>query len=166
VADLDRASRFMQELVAGGVYFALDDFGVGYSSLFYLARVPVDALKIDRSFIRDLPGDHRSETTVRAIIALAHALDLHVVAEGIETREQMQHVKLLGCDTLQGYWLGRPMPAADLEALLARNAPIMEVRNAAPSRQSSLPARGSAAVPGSRTTSSSRFGYRPDARRK
>ncbi|MGA8262597.1 MAG: EAL domain-containing protein, partial [Arenicellales bacterium] len=120
VADFDRATEFMEELVALGVRFALDDFGVGYSSLSYLSRLPVHALKIDRSFIRDLQQDPRNEATVKAIVALARALDLHVVAEGIETREQMDNVMRLGCDTLQGFWLGRPMPAGDLETLLAR----------------------------------------------
>jgi len=120
IADLDSGSRFMEELVADGVLFALDDFGVGYSSLSYLARLPVQALKIDRSFTRELGRDLRSEATIRAIVALAQALEIHVVAEGIETHEQMEHAKLLGCDTLQGFWLGRPMPAAELEALLRR----------------------------------------------
>lgn len=121
IADLDRGSRFMEELVAEGVYFALDDFGVGYSSLSYLGRLPVHALKIDRSFIRDLDSDSRSgTTTIKAIVALAHAMDLRVVAEGIEHHEQMEQVRRLGCDTLQGFLLGRPMPAHELEALLAR----------------------------------------------
>lgn len=130
IADLDRGSQFIEELVAEGVYFALDDFGVGYSSLSYLSRLPVHALKIDRSFMRDLRSDPRSESTIRAIVALAHALELHVVAEGIEEREQMEHVKRLGCDTLQGFWLGRPMPAAELEALLASRESIAAVREA------------------------------------
>lgn len=128
ISDLDHGSRFMEELVAEGVYFALDDFGVGYSSLSYLGRLPVHALKIDRSFIRDLQVDIRSETTIKAIVALAHALDLHVVAEGIETREQMEHTRRLGCDTLQGFLLGRPMPAADLEKLLGRRESLEMLR--------------------------------------
>lgn len=118
VDDLDLATEFIEELVAVGVRFALDDFGVGYSSLSYLSRLPVHTLKIDRSFIRDLHEDPRSETTITAIVALAHALKLHVVAEGIETAEQMEHVKRLGCDTLQGFWLGRPMPPGELRSLL------------------------------------------------
>lgn len=131
IADLDRGSQFMEELVAEGVYFALDDFGVGYSSLSYLGRLPVHALKIDRSFIRDLRDDTRGETTIKAIVALAHALDLHVVAEGIETRQQMAHTRRLGCDTLQGFLLGRPMPAADLEELLGRRECLEMLREAA-----------------------------------
>lgn len=123
IADLDRATEFMDELVAVGVRFALDDFGVGYSSLSYLGRLPVQMLKIDRSFIRDLESDSRSEATVKAIVALAHALELHVVAEGIETSAQMERVKQLGCDTLQGFRLGRPMPAKSLDALLTRREP-------------------------------------------
>ncbi|HSH42033.1 MAG TPA: EAL domain-containing protein [Arenicellales bacterium] len=129
IADLERGSRLMEELVADGVHFALDDFGVGYSSLSYLARLPVHALKIDRSFIRDLGRDLRGEATIRAIVALARALGLHVVAEGIETRELMEHAKFLGCDTLQGFWLGRPMPAAELESLLRRPETLAAVRD-------------------------------------
>lgn len=128
IADLDRGSQFMEELGAEGVYFALDDFGVGYSSLSYLGRLPVHALKIDRSFIRDLEKDPRSETTIKAIVALAHALDLRVVAEGIERAEQLEQVRRLGCDALQGFLLGRPMPAGDLEALLGRRASLDMIR--------------------------------------
>lgn len=120
IADLDRGSQFMEELVAEGVYFALDDFGVGYSSLSYLGRLPVQTLKIDRSFIRDLHNDARSEATIKAIVALAHALELLVVAEGVEIPAQLEAARRLGCDTLQGFLLGRPMPAADLAALLEK----------------------------------------------
>lgn len=132
ISDLDRGTRFMNELVAEGVYFALDDFGVGYSSLSYLGHLPVHSLKIDRSFISELlnDSDSRSETTIKAIVGLAHALELHVVAEGIETRGQMEHAKRLGCDTLQGFWLGRPMPARDFEVLLARRERQTAVRDA------------------------------------
>lgn len=119
ISDLDHATQFMEELVAEGVKFALDDFGVGYSSLSYLGRLPVYSLKIDRSFVRELQDDPRGESTIKAIVALAHALKLNVVAEGIETREQMEHIKSLGCDTLQGFYLGRPMPAEDLHEVLA-----------------------------------------------
>jgi len=119
IADLDYATQFMEELVAEGVKFSLDDFGVGYSSLSYLGRLPVHSLKIDRSFVRDLRDDPRGESTIKAVVALAHALDLNVTAEGIETTEQLEHVKQLGCDCLQGFLLGRPMPADELGSLLA-----------------------------------------------
>jgi len=118
ITDLANASQVMEELGAFGVHFALDDFGVGYSSLSYLGSLPVQALKIDRSFLRGLRSGSPNETTIKAISALAHALDLHVVAEGIETPEQLEHVKTLGCDTLQGFYLARPMPGHELEMLL------------------------------------------------
>lgn len=128
IADLDHATRFIEELVAEGIKFALDDFGVGYSSLSYLGRLPVDSLKIDRSFVRDLDEDgSRGEPTIRTIVALAHALNLTVVAEGVETVEQMEQVKRLGCDTLQGFLLGKPMPADDLGGLMARSGSLSVV---------------------------------------
>ncbi|MDZ7839523.1 MAG: EAL domain-containing protein [Gammaproteobacteria bacterium] len=127
IADLDRGSKFMEELVAEGVYFALDDFGVGYSSLSYLGRLPVHTLKIDRSFVSGLQKDARSESTVKAIVALAHALELHVVAEGVELREQLESAIRLGCDTVQGFLLARPMPAAELAALLDKRQSMGEV---------------------------------------
>lgn len=120
IADLVNASQFMEELGTYGVQFALDDFGVGYSSLSYLGRLPVQTLKIDRSFVRDLQPGSRGEATIKGIVALAHALGLHVIAEGIETSTQLEHVARLGCDTAQGFYLARPMPARELEAMLAR----------------------------------------------
>jgi EAL domain-containing protein (putative c-di-GMP-specific phosphodiesterase class I) len=128
IGDLDRATGFMDDLGASGVKFALDDFGVGYSSLSYLARLPVQIVKIDRSFIRDIRYDPRSEATIRAMVALGHALELHVTAEGIETLQILQHVKRLCCDSLQGFWLGKPMPADDLEAVLFRGEYVAELR--------------------------------------
>lgn len=124
IADLDRASAFMDELAADGVRFALDDFGVGYSSLSYLERLPVHAVKLDQSFVRNPEFDPRNATTIRAIVALAHALDLEVVAEGIETSRQAARLCELGCDLLQGFLSGRPMPAAELATLLSRREPL------------------------------------------
>jgi len=104
-----------------GVNIVIDDFGTGYSSLGYLARLPIQALKIDRSFIADLPGDRNANTLVSTIISLAHSLQLTVVAEGVETEEQVELLHRLGCDEMQGYVFSKPLAFDDLSALL-RNA--------------------------------------------
>jgi EAL domain-containing protein (putative c-di-GMP-specific phosphodiesterase class I) len=111
-----------------GVRFAIDDFGTGYSSLSHLRNLPVDCVKIDRSFIKDLEtGADGCTTLVRGIIALAHSLRLQVVAEGVETAQQLALLKALGCDVNQGFYLHRPMSVESLEELLrttaARGAP-------------------------------------------
>ncbi len=93
-------------------------FGTGYSSLSYLRRFPLDALKVDRSFVRDLEGDRTNQEVVRAVIDLAHALGLKVVAEGVETQSQRDCLRALGCDTMQGYFFSPAVSAEKLEALL------------------------------------------------
>lgn len=102
-----------------GVTIAVDDFGTGYSSLNYLRRFPVDRLKIDRSFICEMTVDRHSAAIVKAIITLAHALDLRVVAEGVESEQQLLMLRDCGCDEIQGYIYRRPMPHTDFEAFLA-----------------------------------------------
>jgi EAL domain-containing protein (putative c-di-GMP-specific phosphodiesterase class I) len=107
--------RCSAEVIAGlhaiGVTLAVDDFGTGYSSLEFLRRIPVQELKIDRSFITEMVTDSRDVSIVQSVIELAHALDMHVVAEGIETRGALRQLIDLGCDQGQGYYLGRPVPA-------------------------------------------------------
>jgi diguanylate cyclase (GGDEF)-like protein len=111
----------LEHLRRAGVHISIDDFGTGYSSLSYLKRFPINTLKIDRSFIQDVSKDRDDAAIVRAIIGLAHNLRLTVVAEGVETRQQLQFLQLLGGDEYQGYYLSKPLPAAEFEKFLQAN---------------------------------------------
>ncbi|PKV44711.1 diguanylate cyclase/phosphodiesterase [Janthinobacterium sp. 61] len=108
--------ELMRRLQETGIHLSIDDFGTGYSSMSYLKRLPIDQLKIDRSFVHDLPGE--GEAIVTAIIAMAHSLHLKVVAEGVETVQQVEFLRKAGCDNVQGFFFARPMTAAQLTALL------------------------------------------------
>ena len=125
--DEDEASRCLEELKRLGLRVALDDFGTGYSSLSYVKRFPVDSLKTDRSFVRDVAHDPDAQAIVTAIIAMAHQLGLEVVGEGVETEAQERFLREHGCDELQGYRYGQPVPAAEIARMLMPPAP--EPRN-------------------------------------
>jgi len=118
----EAASAVLSELKALGVNIAIDDFGAGYSSLTYLKHFPIDLLKIDRSFIRDLSTDPDDAAIAKAIIALAHSLDLKVVAEGVETPEQRAFLLQHGCDSVQGHYYSVPMKASELVPVLRRGS--------------------------------------------
>jgi EAL domain-containing protein (putative c-di-GMP-specific phosphodiesterase class I) len=98
-----------------GITLFIDDFGTGYSSLGYLKKLPVDAVKIDKSFVIDMLSDTDSATIVRSTIGLAHDLDLKVVAEGVENQAVLDELALLGCDVAQGYHIGKPAPAEQFD---------------------------------------------------
>ena len=117
--NMEAGAHTLHRLSQLGIHLAIDDFGTGYSSMAYLRQLPMRRLKIDRSFIKDLPRNEHSRTIVNAIVALAHGLGLHITAEGVETPEQAQYLVRQGCDVLQGYLFARPMPLAQLQALLA-----------------------------------------------
>jgi len=118
--DPDHAIRVMRALCDAGMRIAIDDFGTGYSSLAYLRRFPVGALKIDRSFVKDMSSEKGDATIVRTIIEMAHSLGFTVIAEGVETEEQANFLRLLRCEHAQGYLFAKPMPAEDLLRFLAK----------------------------------------------
>jgi EAL domain-containing protein (putative c-di-GMP-specific phosphodiesterase class I) len=117
----ETAARKMQYLRSIGLHVALDDFGTGYSSLAYLTHFPCYCLKIDKSFVDNITTDENSVRVVRAIIHLAHGLGMVALAEGVETPEQLAQLQDMGCDQVQGYLLGKPMPQAALRDVIARN---------------------------------------------
>ena len=115
----------MTTLKAWGIGFSLDDFGTGFSSLSYLKRLPLDQLKIDQSFVRDLLSDANDVAIARTIVTLAHSLGLSVIAEGVENEAQRDCLSLQGCHAYQGYLFGRPLPITDFEQLL-QAAPLVQ----------------------------------------
>ena len=123
--DPDKAIERLLELKMMGIKVAIDDFGTGYSSLNYLKRFPIDTLKIDRSFVSDLCKDPHDTAIVRAIITLGHALDLTVIAEGVETREQLESLTELECDVVQGFLFSKALSSEDFEELLIAQGQAM-----------------------------------------
>ena len=114
----EMAAETLHKLSDMGVHLSIDDFGTGYSSLSYLKRFPINTLKIDRSFVRDITTDSDDAAIAKAVIALAHSMKLKVIAEGVETAEQLHFLREQRCDQIQGYYLSRPLAAAEIETLL------------------------------------------------
>jgi EAL domain-containing protein (putative c-di-GMP-specific phosphodiesterase class I) len=116
MSDPERAQQVVTELHAMGLQVAIDDFGTGFSSLAYLKHFPVQVLKLDRSFIRGLPSDRGDAAITQAVVAMAHRLNMRVVAEGVETQAQLRFLRHIGCDVVQGYFTGRPLAPEVLSA--------------------------------------------------
>ena len=116
--NIDFTISVLDEFKRNGISLSIDDFGTGYSSLSYLKRFAVDNLKIDISFIRDITTDPDTASIITAIIAMAHSLKIKTIAEGVETEEQWKFLRLLKCDTIQGYYFYKPLPALEVEKLL------------------------------------------------
>lgn len=119
INDLESSRATLGSLKDLGVTVAIDDFGTGYCSLAYLKRLPLHVLKIDRTFVSGLPDDLNDLAIVEAITLLAHKLDLQVIAEGVETAAQLETLRALGCDMVQGYYLSKPVPLDRLESAAA-----------------------------------------------
>jgi EAL domain-containing protein (putative c-di-GMP-specific phosphodiesterase class I) len=122
LADIDQTQAMLAQLDALGVELAIDDFGTGYSSLARLRQLPVKALKVDQSFVAEIDTDRRSAALVRGLTSLARALDMVVIAEGVERPEQLAVLAQLGCEAAQGYHLAPPQPAEALTSLLAEQS--------------------------------------------
>lgn len=152
MTDIDRTISTLHALSEMGVRIAVDDFGTGYSSLAYLAQFPLDVLKIDQSFVRDVVERSDVACVVTAIVGLAHSLDLEVVAEGVEKREQLEFLRALGCEEIQGYLSGRPISAGEFEKLLRnddeRPFPVFDEDGAAPTDRESSWSSGRRAAAG------------------
>lgn len=138
MSDADASMTVLQELSEMGVDLSIDDFGTGYSSLMYLKRLPANELKIDRGFVRDLEHDSDDAAIVSAIVALGQALGLRIVAEGVETGVQQDFLTQLGCDSLQGYLLGHPLPAAGFMVEIHRGEQLVEQLKASSEREMSM----------------------------
>lgn len=121
ISDIEATIATLKRLRGLGVQVSIDDFGTGYSSLSYLKKMPLNELKIDKSFVDDLPNDPEATAIAKMVIALAKALNLKTVAEGVETKEQLAFLRNEGCDVLQGYLFSKPLPAAEMAALLSEN---------------------------------------------
>jgi len=126
MAEPQEAAIVLSALHGLGVGLSVDDFGTGYSSLSYLKKFPFTTLKIDRSFVMDIPEDPDDMTIVEAVVGLAHSLKMSVVAEGVETLDQVLYLRSLGCDEAQGFFISKPVPASEFRVMLARGRVLLD----------------------------------------
>jgi len=118
MANPEEAIKTLKQISDTGIELAVDDFGTGYSSLAYLKRLPINKLKIDQAFVRNLPDDEEDSAIAKAVIALGQSLNLKVIAEGVETKEQRDFLVGNGCENVQGYYYSKPVPADKIENIL------------------------------------------------
>jgi len=126
IDDLIRAKDILEQAKSCGVYISLDDFGTGYSSLSVLSKLPINELKIDRSFVNDILTDEHDWLLAKSIIYLCKSLSIPVVAEGVENKAQADRLAAHGCDVFQGYYFAKPMPKADLITFLNEKKEIQQ----------------------------------------
>ena len=120
ISEVKTSLDYLKEIHDLGIKLALDDFGTGYSSLTYLERLPIDVVKLDKGFIWAIGSSKKKEYIIKAVIDLAHNLGMEVVAEGVETAEQLQFLKDSGCDIVQGYYYSKPLKIKDIEEYLIK----------------------------------------------
>jgi EAL domain-containing protein (putative c-di-GMP-specific phosphodiesterase class I) len=119
--DLDAAAAIMRELHKEGIRISIDDFGTGYSSLNHLKRFPISTVKVDRSFVSDITTDPDDAAIVGAIIVMAHGMGLRIIAEGVETEQQLEYLRRLRCDEVQGFLFSQALPKDEIEKLLEQD---------------------------------------------
>ena len=124
MSNIDHCTETLKKLSRIGVPIAIDDFGTGYSSLTYLKRLPIDYIKIDRSFVQDMANDGDDAAIVRSVIDLGHNLGIKVIAEGVEHQNALVMLRNLGCDAAQGFHIGRPMPAPQVDGWFKQAAAV------------------------------------------
>jgi EAL domain-containing protein (putative c-di-GMP-specific phosphodiesterase class I) len=145
--EADDVTATLEALTSIGVQIVLDDFGTGYSSLAYLTRLPIDTLKVDRAFVEGLGTEDRGSAVTEAIIAMARALSLGVIAEGVETESQVNELKRLGCELAQGFYFSEPLPAERITRLLSGSRLATGRASAAPRRPGAQGGGSSAGPP-------------------